>query len=118
MTTVTNAIASAPDAPTPFAMCRAAFAAAKGAYEGHRDACRPASSDEHEAQCAYEHSYQPLVDAMHEAGIAAVRCPVSSVAELGDKLEIFKAEDMANYEGVDDLLAVLVADARRLGGVS
>ncbi len=98
-------------APTPFAMCLAAFTAAKSAYESHRAGYLPADDEDHEAQRAYEHSYQPLLDAMHDAGIAAVRCPVSSISELADKLLIFKDEDMANYDAVDELVDVLIRDA-------
>jgi len=103
---------------SPFAMRRAAFVAAKGAYESHRDECRPDDAADLATERAYERSYQPLVEAMSEAGIAAVRCPVSSVTELADKLAIFKDEDMANLEAIDDLLDVLIADARLLGGVA
>lgn len=105
-------------APTPFAMCLAAFNAAKAAFYSHQQLCQPADAAHDEVIRAYEHSYAPLVAAMSSASLAVVRCPVSSASELADKLEVFKAEEMEDFEDIDDLLDVLIADARRIGGAA
>ncbi|WP_054587761.1 hypothetical protein [Sphingopyxis macrogoltabida] len=103
---------------TRFAMCRAAFLAAKAAFHRHRDECRPERADDHEGNRAYEASYQPLVDAWNGAGMAAVRCPVSSAHDLAEKLKIFREEDMFNNEAAAELVGILIADAARIGGAA
>lgn len=101
---------------SPFDMHHAAFVAAQTAYNRHRDDCQPKDADDHEANRAYEQSYAPLVQAMNDAGIAAVRCPAATVAELADKLEIFRSEQMSDLENVGDFIDVFIEDARRIGG--
>jgi hypothetical protein len=101
---------------TQFAMCRAAFTAAQGAFERHRTECRPDDAEDHVGNRAYEHAYKPLVDAWNDAGMAAMLCPASSAEDLAEKLKIFRSEEMYNSQGVAELVDILIADALRIGG--
>lgn len=101
---------------SPFAMKLAAFREAKGAYERHKAACAPAPDASDDEQRAYEASYAPLVSAMTDAGLAVVQCPASSLDDLAEKIEIFRAEDMHEYEAAGDLIDYLVDDTRLLTG--
>lgn len=102
--------------PSPFAMKLAAFSEARAAFQRHRDAFEPSKDASNEDQRAYEASYAPLVAAMTDAGVAAVECPASSIHDLAAKLDLFRSEEMHEYEAVADLIDFLVDDARRLAG--
>ncbi|WP_293645360.1 hypothetical protein [Sphingopyxis sp. RIFCSPHIGHO2_12_FULL_65_19] len=102
---------------SPFAMKLAAFHEAKTAFARHKEACEPAQGASDDDQRAYEGSYAPLVSAMTDAGLAVVKCPAASFHDLAEKIEIFRGEDMHEYEDVADLLDFIVDDARLLTGV-
>lgn len=104
---------------SPFSIHAAAYWAARGAYEKHRDDCRPAEGGD-PLQFDYEAAYQPLVDAMHIAAEAAVRSPAGTTDEIARKLEIFINEDLHHNERDDvaELLRCVAADAKRIGGAA
>ena len=101
---------------SPFAMKLAAFREAKAAYERHKAACEPAQGASADDQLAYEEAYTPLVSAMTDTGLAVVQCPASSLDDLAEKIEIFRTEDMHEYESAGDLIDYLVDDTRLLTG--
>lgn len=101
---------------SPFAMKLAAFREAKAAYERHKAGCEPPPGASADDQLAYEEAYTPLVSAMSDAGLAVVQCPALSLDDLADKIEVFRAEDMHEYEAAGDLIDYLVDDARMLTG--
>jgi len=101
---------------SPFAMKLAAFREAKAAFARHKQACAPAPDASDDAQRAYEASYAPLVSAMTDATMAVVQFPASSLDDLAEKIEIFRAEEMHEYEAAGDLIDYLVDDARMLTG--
>jgi hypothetical protein len=103
---------------TPFSIHAAAYRIARDAYEKHRDQCQAPLAQHDPLQRDYEDAYQPLVDAMTDSGVNAVRCPVSTSAELAQKIEIFAREEMEDYEGSKELIAIILADAKRIGGVA
>lgn len=103
---------------SPFAMKLAAFREAKAAYARHNEACEPARHAPSAEQIAYEEAYMPLANAMAETALGVVKCPATSLNDLAEKIEIFRAEDMHKYEDAGDLIDFIVDDARRIGGVA
>lgn len=101
---------------SPFAMKLAAMREAKAAFERHKAACEPAPDASDDDQRAYEASYAPLVSAMTDATMAVIKCPASSLDDLAEKIETFRAEAMHDYEAAGDLIDFFVDDARRLTG--
>lgn len=101
---------------SPFAMKLAAMREAHAAFERHKAACEPAPDASDDDQRAYEASYAPLVSAMTDATMAVIQCPASSLDDLADKIEIFRTEDMHEYEAAGDLIDYLVDDTRLLTG--
>lgn len=101
---------------SPFAMKLAAFHEAKAAFARHKQACEPAKDSSRDDQIAYEEAYMPLASAMAETALGVVKCPATSLDELAEKIEIFRAEDMQNYEHAGDLIDYLVDDMRLLTG--
>jgi hypothetical protein len=95
----------------------AAFNEARAAFQRHREAFEPSEESPGEDQRAYEASYAPLVAAMTDAGTAAVECPATSIQDLAGKLDLFRSEEMHDYEAAGDLIDFIVDDARRLAGV-
>lgn len=102
---------SGPADATPFSVHASAYWAARAAYEAHRGESHP----EHDCplQLAYEAAYQPLVDAMHDAAVAAVKTPAATVAEIIDKVAIFDRENLfydCDLERVRDLFDFITDD--------
>lgn len=102
---------------SPFAMKLAAFNEARAAFQRHREAFEPSKDASNEDQRAYEASYAPLVAAMTDAATATIECPASSIHDLADKLDLFRSEEMHDYEAAGDLIDFIVDDARRLAEV-
>lgn len=103
---------------TRFSIHAAAYWIARRAYEMHRDQCQGLLANDDPLQGDYDDAYQPLVDAMTDSGVNAVRCPVATSAELAQKIEIFAREEMDDYEGSKELIGLILADAKRIGGAA
>lgn len=103
---------------SPFSIHAAAYWIARDAYEKHRDQCQSPLASDDPLQSDYDDAYTPLVEAMTDTGVNAVRVPVATSAELAQKIEIFAREEMDDYEGSKELIAIILADARRLGGAA
>lgn len=103
---------------SPFSIHAAAYWIARESYEKHRDQCQGPLAQDDPLQSDYDDAYTPLVDAMTDSGVNAVRCPVATSAELAQKIEIFAREEMDDYEGSKELIGLILADAKRIGGVA
>jgi hypothetical protein len=105
-------------AQTAFGIHAAAYWAARGAYEKHREQCLPSSDDA--LMHDYEAAYTPLVAAMHDAAIAAVEASASTTAEIFQKIEIFLTESLHHdeREAVGQLIGCIGRDAARIGGTA
>lgn len=104
---------------SPFGIHAAAYWAARGAYEKHRDDCRPVQDDD-PLVFDYESAYEPLVSAMHAAAHKAVLTPAATTSEIFQKIEIMMTEDLHDdhRDTVRELIEALGRDAARIGGVS
>ncbi|KTE20596.1 hypothetical protein ATE67_10140 [Sphingopyxis sp. H050] len=103
---------------TPFAMKASAFRIAKAAFTRFSKDFAPNNEAPDHEQRAYEAAYLPLVSAMTDTGLAVVKCPAASIHELAEKIEIFRSEEMYEYQDVADLLDLVIDDARRLEAVA
>lgn len=108
---------SAPVTAMAFSVHAAAYWAARGAYEKHRDECQPEST-ESPLQLPYEAACEPLITAMLDAAQSAVRTPAASTAEIAAKLTIVIEEEMHNNQAAKELIEFVLADAKRIGGVA
>lgn len=105
---------------SPFSIHAAAYWAARGAYEKHRDQCQGPLDRDDPLQHDYDSAYAPLVSAMHQAAEAAVRTPAATTAEISAKIEIFLNEELHDQHrsAVRELMECVGRDAAQIGGVS
>ena len=101
---------------TAFGIHAAAYRIARQAYELHRDECQAPLQQGDPLHMDYDDAYTPLVSAMNDCATSAVLCPARTIGELATKIAIFHDEDMQDMGNAEDLLAVILADAKRLAG--
>lgn len=106
--------------PTPFSIHAAAYWAARGAYEKHRDEYHEAVDTSDSLIFDYEAAYGPLVTAMQKTAEAAVGVAATTDAELRAKIEIILNERLHEMgsKAVREFFEVIARDAARIGGVS
>ncbi|PQM27665.1 hypothetical protein CVO77_03585 [Sphingopyxis lindanitolerans] len=111
----THSIIAAPGKPpTAFSMHHAAYLATVATYEAHCAAHEPADK-ESPLWRDYEASYEQLVAAMFETGVAAIKVPAANAVEVATKLAIIRAQEYWDCGGetMIPIVNALADDAMR-----